>query len=80
MAGNGLERHAGNEVVLCPENPAPTNASSDNKCHPVTHEGIDQAAFVYVTDFTMFYKVLIIRRLSAAEFSWHGQCLTKSRL
>jgi hypothetical protein len=80
MAGNGLERRAGNEVVLCPENRVLTDVSSDNNCHPVTCEGIGSTSFVDAMNFTMFYKVLIIRRLSAVDFSWHEQCLTKPRL
>ena len=80
MAGNGLERRAGNEVVLCPESLAPTDALSDENCHPVTREGMGSTSFVDAMNFTMFYKVLIIRRLSTADFSWHEQCLTKPRL
>lgn len=80
MAGNGLERRAGNEVVLCPENLVLTDVSSDNNCHPVTLEGTESTAYVGAMNFTMFYKVLIIRCLSAIDFSWHEQCLTKRRL
>jgi hypothetical protein len=80
MAGNGLERRAGNEVFLCQENLAHTDVPSDKNCHPVTREGMESTSFVDAMNFTMFYKVLIIRRLSAADFSWHEQCLTKPRL
>jgi len=80
MAGNGLERRAGNEVVLCPENRVLTDVSSDNNCHPVTREGTGSTAYVGAMNFTIFYKVLIIWSLSAVSFSWHEQCLMKFRL
>ena len=80
MAGNGLERRAGNEVVVCPENTVSMDVSSDKNCPPVTRQGMGSTSFVDAMNFTMFYKVLIIRRLSTADFSWHEQCLTKPRL
>ncbi|AZR42355.1 hypothetical protein [Marinobacter salarius] len=80
MAGNGLERRAGNEVVLCLENPVSLDVSSDKNCHPVTLEGMGATSFVDAMNFTMFYKMLIIRHLSTDDFSWHEQCLTKPRL
>lgn len=80
MAGNGLERRAGNEVVFCPESLALTDALSDENCHPVTREGMASTSFVDAMNFTIFYKVLILGNLSAVSFSWHEQCLTKRRL
>ena len=80
MAGNGLERRAGNEVVVCPENTVSMDVSSDKNCHPVTYGGRKSTAFADVMYFTMFYKALIMNGLSQAVSSWHEQCLTKPRL